>query len=43
MKYLSLDEAIALHSDIMEEMGGLQGFESSRVGYLEYYIWIATI
>ena len=35
MKYLSFDEAIILHSDIMVEMGGLQGFDSSRVGYLE--------
>ena len=35
MKYLSFDEAIALHSDIMEEMGGLQGFDNSRVGYLQ--------
>ncbi len=35
MKYLSFDETIALHSDIMAEMDGLQGFESSRVGYLE--------
>lgn len=35
MKYLSFDETIALHSDIMAEMDGLQGFESSRVSYLE--------
>lgn len=35
MKYLSFDETIALHSDIMAEMGGLQGFDSSRVSYLE--------
>ena len=35
MKYLSLDEAIILHNDIMDKMDGLQGFDSSRVGYLE--------
>lgn len=35
MKYLSIDEAIALHDDIMEEMGGLKGFDKSRVSYLE--------
>lgn len=35
MKYLSFDETIALHSDIMAEMDGLQDFESSRVSYLE--------
>ena len=35
MKYLSLDEAIILHNDIMRQMGGLQGFDKSRVAYLE--------
>lgn len=35
MKYLSLDEAIILHDDIMRQMGGLQGFDKSRVAYLE--------
>lgn len=35
MQYLSPNEAIALHSDIMEEIGGLQGFDSSRIGYLK--------
>lgn len=35
MKYLSLDEAIALHDDIMDTMGGLKGFDKSRVAYLE--------
>ena len=35
MKYLSLDEAIALHDDIMDTMGGLNGFDKSRVAYLE--------
>ena len=35
MRYLSLDEAVILHNDIMQKMGGLQGFDKSRVGYLE--------
>ena len=35
MKYLSLDEAIILHNDIMRQMGGLQGFDKLRVAYLE--------
>ncbi|MGX3098877.1 type II toxin-antitoxin system death-on-curing family toxin [Helicobacter sp. 23-1046] len=35
MNYLSLEDAIALHDKMIEVMGGLQGFESSRVGYLE--------
>lgn len=35
MKYLSIDEAITLHDDIMEAMGGLKGFDKSRVSYLE--------
>ena len=35
MKYFSLNEAITLHSDIMQKMDGLQGFDRMRVGYLE--------
>ena len=35
MKYLSIDETIALHDDIMDTMGGLKGFDKSRVAYLE--------
>lgn len=35
MKYLSLDEAIILHNDIMRQMSGLQGFDKSRICYLE--------
>ena len=35
MQYLSLEDAIALHDKMIEIMGGLQGFDSSRVGYLE--------
>lgn len=35
MKYLSLDEAIVLHDKMMKIMGGLQGFDSMRIGYLE--------
>lgn len=35
MKYLSLDEAIILHNDIMEAMNGLQGYNKSRISYLE--------
>lgn len=35
MRYFSLDESITLHSDIMRQMGGLQGFDKSRIGYLE--------
>ena len=35
MQYLSLEDAIALHDKMIEVMGGLNGFDSSRVGYLE--------
>ena len=35
MKYLSFEDAITLHDKMIEVMGGLQGFDSSRVGYLE--------
>ena len=35
MNYLSLEDAIALHDKMIEVMGGLQGFDGSRVGYLE--------
>ena len=35
MKYLSLDEAIILHNDIMETMNGLQGYNKSQISYLE--------
>lgn len=35
MKYLSLDEAIILHNDIMEAMNGLQGYNKSQITYLE--------
>ena len=35
MRYLSLDEAVILHNDIIQKMGGLQDFDKSRVGYLE--------
>ena len=35
MNYLSLEDAIALHDKMIEIMGGLDGFDSSRVGYLE--------
>lgn len=35
MKYLSLDEAIILHDDIMEIMGGLKGFNKSQIGLLD--------
>lgn len=35
MRYFSLDESITLHSDIMRQMGALQGFGKSRIGYLE--------
>ena len=35
MKYLSLDDAIILHDKMMDAMGGLQGFDSTRIGYLE--------
>ena len=35
MKYLSLDEAIILHNDIMEAMNGLQGYNKSQISYLE--------
>lgn len=35
MKYLSLDDAIILHDKMMEIMGGLQGFDSARINYLE--------
>ena len=35
MQYLSLEDAIALHDKMIKIMGGLDGFDSSRVGYLE--------
>ena len=35
MNYLSLEDAITLHDKMIEIMGGLDGFDSSRVGYLE--------
>ena len=35
MNYLSLEDAIALHDKMIEIMGGLDGFDSSRVGCLE--------
>lgn len=35
MKYLSFEDAITLHDKMIEVMGGLQGFDSSRVSYLE--------
>lgn len=35
MKYLSLDEAIILHNDIMDTMNGLQGYNKSQISYLE--------
>lgn len=35
MKYLSINEAITLHDDIMDTMDGLKGFDKSRVAYLE--------
>ena len=35
MKYLSLDEAIILHNDIMEAMNGLQGYNKSQISCLE--------
>ena len=35
MKYLSLDEVIILHDYVMDKMGGLKGFDKSRVAYLE--------
>ena len=35
MNYLLLEDAIALHDKMIEIMGGLDGFDSSRIGYLE--------
>ncbi len=35
MKYLSLEQVISLHSDIMESMNGLQGYNSTQITYLE--------
>lgn len=35
MKYLSLDDTIILHNKMMKIMGGLQGFDKSRINYLE--------
>lgn len=35
MNYLSLDEAIILHNDIMKQMQGLVGFNKAQVGYLQ--------
>ncbi|MGX3045838.1 type II toxin-antitoxin system death-on-curing family toxin [Helicobacter sp. T3_23-1056] len=35
MKYLSLDDTIALHDKMIGVMGGLKGFDKSRVAYLE--------
>lgn len=35
MKYLSLDDVIVLHDKMMKIMGGLKGFDKSRVSYLE--------
>lgn len=35
MKYLSLDDVIVLHDKMMDIMGGLKGFDKSRVSYLE--------
>lgn len=35
MNYLSFDEAIILHNDIMKQMQGLVGFNKAQVGYLQ--------
>lgn len=35
MKYLSLGDAVVLHDKMMDIMGGLKGFDKSRVAYLE--------
>lgn len=35
MNYLSLDEAIILHNDIMKQMQGLMGFNKTQIGYLQ--------
>ena len=35
MKYLSLEEAIILHNDIMESMNGLKGFNKTQLSYLD--------
>ena len=39
MKYLSLDEAIILHNDIMEAMNGLQGYNKSLLDKLTHLIF----
>ncbi|HIV48527.1 type II toxin-antitoxin system death-on-curing family toxin [uncultured Helicobacter sp.] len=35
MNYLSLEEVIILHNDIMEAMNGLKGYNKTQIGYLE--------
>ena len=34
MRYLSLDEAVALHDAMVEKMGGLGGYNKTQIGYL---------
>ena len=35
MRYLTLDEALILHGDIMQEMQGLKGFNKAQIGLLD--------
>ena len=35
MRYLTLDEALILHGDIMQEMQGLNGFNKAQIGLLD--------
>lgn len=35
MRYLNLEEVILIHDIIIEETGGLKGFNNCSIGYLE--------
>ena len=35
MRYLSLEEVITLHNDIMESMNGLKGYNPAQIDYLD--------
>ena len=35
MRYLTLDEALILHGDIMQKMQGLKGFNKAQIGLLD--------
>lgn len=51
MKYIEIDEAIAIHEKIIETIGGLSGYNDTQISYLtsalehikndEYYPTIA--